>query len=261
MAVASVVPATPARAVTIVNDTFDVPAGTATRIDDAADPLDVAWWNVGTGTPAHATDNGSPGIGTDRTIVLDANPTMVANFSDVTLGSIGDWVKLSFDMRWIIAAPEDVSYRFGLFNSNGTVVTADSGTEGGNDTGYWALIEALNPSAVATKDGTGGILSGPGLDSGSVPGVANLPHLLELLITKENATQMRVAVSVDGTEAVTGLDANINTSTFNEIAVKNLRGSGGDLHLDNVQVTTNVPEPSTIVLLAMGGVIMLGRRR
>lgn len=260
-----------AESVEIIKDTFDTPVG-ATRIDDAADPLDTAWYDYdgGTAVISYTTDNFVPGIGSDNTMVLEGSSAkMMATFSDIELTSVGDWVKLSFDWRWVTITSGNI--RFGLWNNGGTAVTGDGVGSTVDDFGYWVIVEPDGGNAyLGAKDN-----EGPGIFGGGTFANAFAPvpignasdgaaaHSLSLMVTRESATQARVAVSLDGTTYVDFVDDNgatyINASTYNQAGVLNYAGI--DLRLDNITVSTNVPEPATTCMLALGAIALLRKRR
>lgn len=91
------------------------------------------------------------------------NRPVVATFAAVTLGSnVGDKISTSMDIRFISGVDDsddntNLSFRLGLYNSNGTAITADgqrfdleSGT--GNDFGYFARIPIGDPSFAGNTD-------------------------------------------------------------------------------------------------------------
>ena len=260
-----------AEAVDVINDTFDIPAG-ATRIDDAADPLDAAWYDYdgGSAVISYTLDNSTEGIGSDNTMVLEGSSAkLVATFSDIALTNVGDWIKFSYDWRWVTTTLGNI--RFGLYNNGGTAVTGDGVGVTTDDTGYWVLVDNEFVDGLAyigAKDSEAGIFSGGTFASNSFASLigeaadAAAAHSLSLTITRESATEARVAISLDGTPYVDFVDdngaTNINASTYNEAAI--FQTPGIDLRLDNMTVSTNVPEPVTTAMLALGAMALLRKR-
>lgn len=114
-----------------LNDTFD--SESATRYDDANDPLDADWWAIGPSIVDPATDMflttdaGAGGINSGNALHVNASGAVGpiwANFSAVNLVNVGDWMELTFDVRLPATSERTTGFRFGLYSTGGTTPPA-----------------------------------------------------------------------------------------------------------------------------------------
>jgi hypothetical protein len=241
-----------------------------------ADNSGLAWYRRSSNQTLGIT-NDSAGIGTGNALVLGVVATQVDRpvlglFSDFTLVNVGDQISLTLDFR--LAASPTVNtadgFRFGFYNSNGTLANADGSANSDNDFGYQmsfgtGTTAGFNLFEETNSNGAGGTGSGP--DRVSLSPTVNattsindtLKHSLVYTVTK-TASGVSFSASVDGTTLGTGVDNTSAFVTFNEVLVDH--ATPQNYLLDNVTVTTTtVPEPGTFALLGAGLMGLFGWRR
>lgn len=230
-----------------------------------------------TGTSGLSYNGGAPSLTwTGGTV---ANPTsyVVGYFSSFNLVNLGDSITLSYSIAAGSASAfstGDQSFRVGLFNSGGSLISANiagtgdaalnsyggydatyrpNGTSTGSDRFYQRTVASNNlmTSAAFTAAGTGITLDSPG--TGSFTGSLKL----ELVATGLQITSVinggPAQSVIDTTGIVTGFDAFSFQST---VGVANPTFTFSDL------TVSAVPEPSTYALLLCGaGVLALLRTR
>jgi hypothetical protein len=105
----------------LLDDTFDVPTGAATRGDDAADSLDTAWYTIGPGaTPSELSIVTDSVIGTGDAFEVAGDTVdsrIWGSFPSVRLTAVGDYVELSFDVNVVSSVDNTRGFRLGLYNS------------------------------------------------------------------------------------------------------------------------------------------------
>jgi hypothetical protein len=257
----------PADGAVVFDDTFDVGAP-PTRVDDAADPLDVQWYRSNNAMLSVADD--AAGIGSGNALNVDNSPSFGkfgGNFETVLLDDLGDAATLSFDFRRLTDGTPDgsgPSFRFGLYDNGGTALAGDSAnnllSNTTNDNGYRIGLSVGGSGAFATRETaeSNGILGGPAganhleLGAGSGAAFDGLndadPHEIVLTLTRV-AAGVKIQVSVDGTIYVdvtdegidpdTNLPAGLFISEFDVIGF----GIGSnnvafDYRLDNIRLVT-----------------------
>lgn len=250
----------------LLNDTFDV--GGATVGDDAPDPLDTAWYradsNAGLPGLSVAPDSGSNALFVDTT---NTGQPFVGSFSAVALTNISDYVELSGTYRTDNQVGGGI--RFGLFNDNGTPTLANNDGSANDDNGYklnlgtptgagigtTSLTVDMSAGEVATADSIITSVSSGADDDGLV-------HNWSFRITRTGANELTLFGewdgSTNGTTTITTSVASDLITTFNEVAIS-WGGSGAgeeDYYVDDITVTTNVPEPSNIAI-ALGSTVMM----
>ncbi len=250
------------------------------------------------------TDDDSPGIGGGNSQNIRPNSSsgnrpVATTFSPTTLGAaVGDKLTASMDIRFISGVSvedsegsSNLSFRVGLYNSNGTPITADnqrfdleSGT--GNDFGYFARIPVGDPANtngnLARLSKETGVASGSsedplfGQDNSSGTGddvvelgetssfVGNIsdfePHTI-LLSLERTAAGILTSIQVDGGLPFTAEDTVSPFDTFDTFAMTNMRITT-EWRIDNVVIeTVPVPEPAMAVMFATGVAAFLTRRR
>ena len=220
-------------AAVVVNDGFDDGGRT-----NGADALDVDWWtidgrNPGDQTLTVQTDDGSPGIGSGNALAVthtatDDRRSILANFADVTLANIGESISLSFDFRILSSSNSKEDFRFGLYNSNGTVQTSDDlgDSIGDNDTGYyirastgsqteWSYVYDVGPSSFL-----GGTMDQL-LPDQQLGGLDNESHTVKMILTLTGSGLDAAFIMDEGlageiSMATDHTDSSVVT-TFNEI--------------------------------------------
>lgn len=238
--------------------------GTATLAADAA---------VGGASPTALVTSGVAG-GTNYALV--GNLPLVG-----TLDNVNDNVTLSFRFRFLnqgTATASNANFRFGLFSSNGSVVTGENQTTNSdNDTGYYAQIgdaaQATNNLFYNEAGGTTTILSGTDRAvvnaSTTVAAIAdNAGHGVVFSLTRTSATAVALSLSIDGGAAVTGTAGGTLRTAFDEVAFSNaFVATSMNYAVDDVSVIATsfaIPEPTTGLAAAgalVGGMLVRRRRR
>lgn len=219
------------------------------------------------------TDDSS-GIGTNNALLHDPNGNtfrkLVRTFSAFTLAETGDFLELTFDMRFPSGAPTENSqgFRFGLYNSNGTLPTADGQNLTGDDFGFYAALGTGGTEGRFIFEteangflggGTQNQLSGAGGITINDADTQNIVFRLERV-----ATGLEIDLSLNGASILSVIDTSPVTYTFDQIGVGlgNV-SSANDAYLsDNVQLTA-IPEPSSLmlVMIALVGGLSLFRNK
>jgi hypothetical protein len=279
--------------ITVVEDTFTDGGRT-----NGSDALDVAWYKInessaGDQTLTVRTDDDIPGIGSGNALEVthaatDKRRGLLADFSDseVTLTDLGDWITLELDLR-ILNDPVTNSardFRFGLFNNSGTSVVSDldNDYEADDDQGYFARASTGTEDRwdLTREKGTASFIAGDDLslilkvtDFGGL--ADNDTHTAKLILTRaeyESSTtpgQMNPKLDIqfvldEGTAIEKWLIEDHRGSSavysFNEIGFSS-HDDDISYIVDNVTVLTNVPEPATIILLGLGGLLAARRRK
>ncbi len=182
----------------------------------------------------------------------------------VTL-SIGDQLTLTYDHKFSGSGNTSAAIRYGLYNQNGTSAPT-------NDFGYFSRVSTGtgSPAIEAWKEtGADVVLSGAdtsllagGSGSGFV-GVTTASVNLGIILTRTGASSMLVELTQDGSTVWSVTDSSSSYFTYDVIAL----GTGtntSNYSLDNIILTyTAIPEPGTIVLVAisLGSLFLLRRRR
>ncbi|QEG36466.1 PEP-CTERM sorting domain-containing protein [Bythopirellula goksoeyrii] len=245
-------------------------------------------------------DDGSPGIGGGNSLNMRPNSSsgnrpVVTNFAPTTLGAaVGDKIITSMDIRLISGFDSDgsnVTFRVGLYNSNGTPIIADgqrfdmeSGT--GNDFGYFARIPFGDGTGSGSTDARlskeTGVASGSSEDplfgqdnsAGTGDDVSELGQTSTFPVTigddqkhsilfslERTAGGVLTSIQVDGATPFTAEDTTSPFETFDEFAMTNMRATA-EWRVDNVVIeSVAIPEPATLGLLMAGIVLLVPRNR
>lgn len=267
----------------ITNTVFHDPFEDASRAD-GADPADLNWWIANMNLALNVVpDNFAGGSSANALNVdigtIDSFKRIYANFDSVSLGpNVGDQLLLSFDFRALTTGWNNNNlFRFGLYNSNGTVTNADIAATGfsfaeTNDFGYNVRVP-FGPAAAGNLlkeppgDNTlGGTIAGVAITNAVGPAYSindTNKHTFVLTLTR-TGVGVDFTLLADGVTRNTGQDTNSPYTTFNIIYFGSGGASGFDYRLDNIllqQVT--IPEPSGLFLVLLGtaGLTWIARRR
>ncbi len=275
----------------LINDTFNdvspTPGPTpSTRGISPAYP----WYALQTGGNIEVANDTFGPIANDNNYRRRLNPTTgylvsVTNLPTPVTMAVGDVMQLTFLFNMPARHQAREGFVFGLYNSNGTKLTADgqAGTAN-NDAGYSGLV-GVSPSGgfgagdVWRETGTdnSGIVTGG--DRATLPtttrvtGTVNSSATHSVLFRLEllAANQMRVTEEVrllSNNSIIANIVANDSNplTTFDQVMIGTRQQSTTttvEWRVDNVQWTyTAIPEPATLGLLALsGGALLMNRRR
>ena len=271
---------TQAQAQTVLDDQFTSASingtGTAAYVSSATN-----WYSfqsaaagtpvvIATGTPPPISGNALNFSGTG------ANNLVVGGFNPVTLSLAGQYIQVSLNYAYYSSVPgAGASALLGLFNNNGTAVTANgfaNRTELVGDKGY--KVEKLTDTGTndlsvygITEGGAGSFYFGGGTalttNSTGVTSALATAYTMTLRLTLDsNGTSLLLDSSFGGISTAQQTIASPLTLTFNEMTFRGT-GNGGKTYMDNVLVTNYIsPEPSTFMMLLVGlGVVLLVRGR
>lgn len=245
--------------IVVVDDGFDDGG-----LDNGADPADVAWLGSSSGS-AITLAIASPGADNALSFTNTSNNrSVLAYFDAVELASAGDFITLSFDVTFQDPVPSTRDdFTFSLLDSGGTQGNTVAATD--DDFGYNI---AVNPGSAAGNDGIGRAQGTSSVNLGRFDsaGVGEGSANVSLTLTR-NASGEIDLVLISGLVGETDNTYTTNvaappTFTFDLIEI-GYSGSGaqGTFLIDNVLVTTNVPEPGAMALVAAGLACGLARRR
>ena len=82
-------------------------------------------------------------------------------------------------------------------------------------------------------------------------------------VSTRSGTGMLVSLQKDSNAAISGTDATPTGFVYDEVALGVRSNAIMDLRFDNIQVeyVPGVPEPASILLTGLGGVLLLSRKR
>ena len=238
-------------------------------VNDASD-VGFAWYRSrgGSGAPTVEIVDDSGGIGTLNALniftVSSSTRALSAAIPEIVLENPGDYISMSFDMRFRFAVPSDPSYgfRFGMHTNSGTPVTQDGGTTvTDDDLGYIGYFDT-GASAVTTasvrgdNDPTsfmgGSVRALGGTTDDPAFALDDLdPHHIELIAerafdAKLGRDVVLVSLYLDDVLATSGVDDgdemgddNPVSYVFNQISLS-FNVAFADAVFDNVLVETNV---------------------
>jgi hypothetical protein len=184
-----------------------------------------------------------------------------------------DFITLSFSFRFVNNASVTAAaanFRFGIFNSTGTPVTSDSQTTSDNDRGYYVTGgKQRHDGAKCHKYILQRRRHHPADPRQHRPDKCNGEFRRAVIkqyrtstrpaftLTRVNATAISLSLVIDGGTAITGTDttANLRTS-FDEIAFSNgFTNPGLNYAIDNVVISSSVPEPNTVGIVTAGTLV------
>lgn len=266
-----------ARAEVVLNDTFEIPAGTSTRADDGADPNDTSWFaTTGVAAYLHTADDPC----TSRTLMFEGGSvTAVGAFPEVELTDVGDYIRLDVDARFdrlfVLPTYNDYSLKWGLYDSKGTVATGDGqNSKVADDVGYYNFI-TMNGYYAAKQENPAGtsLLSGfttepyftygptfnildpcdPNYADGYPIANNTYRHSVAMTLTRlddsydipgQVADTLSIDIELDGTRIVTAYDSSATVNfKFNQVAIAHF--SHADVYFDNIKVTKGDLTPAT----------------
>lgn len=228
------------------------PVGTWTieRNDDVA-PGDPVWQLANSPQGTSPTDNTTQFARTGRT---DVRAVTYAGLADAS-ATIGALVQVSMDFYVPTA-----STALWVYGSADTGSLSSGGSAGGRSFDV-RLAGAENNISANVGDAQV-------RDGGDLNIVADTftPDAWQSLVITANFLANTYDVTINGTSVVTGQAFEGSPTQLGSVRISGLTDSGGDptdlVYIDNLVVTTDVvPEPGSIALLGLGGLMFARRRR
>ncbi len=280
-----------ASALVVVNDTFDVGV---TPFDDAGDPLDVNWQPISNDQSQIAvnTQAGAPGdpaivIGSGNVVDATKNGAwgglraVLPTTTDLTL-AVNERATITFNLALFdfpggsaTGDGNSSGFRWGLFNAAGYGAYANTGvsdTPGSSNTGLKirqdhvpSVDDLMAGASLRDFEGANDVTTAPGMPSSLSTGVA---YEATFIAERIAADRMLFTAMINGGTATTldvddAGDAGDNLFDFSGGYFVLRNGNNqSDIRLDNFMVeVTEIPEPATMLLMGLGGLVALKRRR
>ncbi len=257
--------ACPGQAAPLIDDTFS----NGNRTSDPA-------WYWRTNLTSDRVDSVASNAWTVGNSTGSGNGYVVTYFTPTTIG-VEETMTFSFDFSYDIGASTTITnhFRFGLFNSNGSKVSADGGTTDpafNSDLGYGVYSYLISEEGgtytleerTATNDTLWSSSAFPGTlaadPDGSGPTSADTTYTATLTLTRTIDDELIVTSSING-RTLTYTDTSPGNLTFDMISMY-AGGANGALTYSNIEVSTAIPEPGTTGLIAgTVGLLCLGLAR
>lgn len=270
-------------------------------VEDAGD-VGATWLTLtGSNSLTVAIADDSAGIGSGNALTVDVGNkdtrSIGTQFSSRSMDAVGNYVRLSFDVRLDSLAPLETGFRFGFYNSNGTFPLENSGTgaDSNDDLGYNAALTLGPPAVGATtalivgddgavvdisgksKDGLFRDENGTDLGSSTTDAAGALNDLLSHHVVFEisrvaddvltgDPMDLLLTLIVDGnpllSNTLSGAGLDPSVSAFDVVYFGTVGADKNDhslFLLDNVHVVA-VPEPAALALMGLGGLALIGRK-
>lgn len=250
-----------------------------------------------TPNPTFSIVDDSAGIGSGNALFVEqtgSNAEVYVPLGQAVSLALGETMTISFDIRYEVgtaALSSGTQLRFGPWNADEANFHSAGPTEFGAaegdfdasspgallDTGFQvrvpvgtsadsgaAVIEEFNINSILGGSGDGDTVVSSG---GSLPAISDsLAHTIEMVITRTIESGLegtRTTVTIDGLGALSGFEpvgTGINASTFewDYMAFNNTRDA--EYYIDNFSLTV-VPEPASLALVGLGGLMMLRHRK
>jgi hypothetical protein len=184
---------------------------------------------------------------------------------------LNDTLIFRFDFRLTTLINSGSAFRFGLYGSNGSVVTADNQTASDNDRGYRVVLGAGGTAGISLSEENGSnaqILAGSDGITLTDPGAIsvnindNEKYSALFTITRSAASQVDLYVAIKNSAgavigSATGTDTTSPYFTFDEIAFNHATTGEVDYRIDNLSLI--IPEPS-VSLLIIAAMTLIGLR-
>jgi len=238
-----------------------VPVHGAIVISDDFESGNPGYFRNGSAAQLFTTDDSS-GIGSGDALQHNPNGNsfrkIIRTYSPFTLSNVGDSIEVNFDLRYPSGSPTANSqgFRFGFYNSNGTLPTADGQDLTGNDFGYYsALGTGGTAGRFIFETEANGFLGGGTQNQLIAAGTTTIndASVREVGFSLERvSTGLSIDLSLNGSSILSFIDTTPTTYTFDQIGI----GLGGvsatddNYRIDNLQLTT-IPEPSSLMLLGI----------
>lgn len=240
------------------------------------DYIATSFSNIFMGTGSGASNVG-PGVNGNSYFVTNAGAAWHGQtyFNAVTLANVGDFITLSFNFRkaGVDPATSSQSLRLGLFNSNNTRLTQNTtnstDSSFNDDTGYQIRLtnngDAAGTSTIqgfSRDGGTATLFAGTIVGTGAsatggadIDGDTNYSAAITLTLSAPGTVQLSGTVAGVSLAGANNVDSTLPWTTFDTAAFFFASGWGDSTtsaanFVDDVSVTTNVPEPSVAALVA-----------
>jgi len=257
---------------TILTETF-----TDGTLAGGADNSGISWYDRSVNSGVSVASDATIGSGNALTWTPNNNTVTSRGFTGVftndtfALAAVGDTIDVKFDFRFTaIPANSTSGLTFGLYNSNGTTITADDSGAQDNDFGYRTDLGTGTSASIflgkETNAGAGGTGTTTSGDTATITLATSTPvaindtakHSGQFTLTR-TASGIDISVGYDGSTVATGSSTSALFTTFDEFVFS--QNSATTYRIDNFVVTSNVPEPTMSVGLLLGAGMLAMRRR
>ena len=260
-------------------------AATIVFSDDFTDGTVSPWIDETDVTLSVADDTG--GLGSGNALFGDTSVSVnrtLARFDAVTLANAGDWIEVSLDFRFDGTLSVDrFTPAIGLYSTNGTSsdisndqgyaasVSSAADSAGDPDTVYENTLGREDETLNNDPDPTHGILAGSDVSSLFEDNTDDVlqsgeNYDITFRITRTASSEAFLEYTLNGALAEGGAQLSFSAtdtdaSPFFGFDQFGLRNRNNDFAIDNVIITTNIPEPASLALLGLGVTALVGRRR
>lgn len=181
------------------------------------------------------------------------------SFASTTLISTGDYLTISYRVKGTGLSNANRRYQTAFWNSSAADGYLLQQRAGDNTYAANTFAETASLPTTGTMDGGRTDLTTSGGTTISFGNSNTAVHLIEFTITK-SATGVNLSYKMDNGTAITASDTSSAYLTFDRFDT-NFWGNTVNFRLDDVSVTTSVPESSAAMLGGLSMLVLFRRRR